>query len=99
MQIYPRVHPRKSAVRLVCPSVQVYNSRTMAAPDRVESESNRKLIIVVAVVAAVLIAGVFYVLMQLSSRGPSVDKGLQGAIRAGSPQFDGHKSKIFLHDP
>jgi hypothetical protein len=73
----------------------------MATADkRIEgNESNRTLIIVVAVVAAVLIAGVFGVLMQLSSRGPSVDTGLQGAIRAGSPQFEEYKSKIFLDDP
>ena len=79
----------------------VYNSFTMAAPDRrIEaSESNRTLIIVVAVVAAVLIAGVFYVLMRLGSSGPSVDTGLQGAIRAGSPQFEEYKSKIILDDP
>src|SRR5215211_4671393 len=71
----------------------------MAAPDRVESESNRTIIIAVAVVAAVLIAGVFYVLMRLGSSGPSVDTGLQGAIRAGSPQFEEYKSKIFLDEP
>ena len=74
---------------------------TMATADkRIEgSESNRTLIIAVAVVAAVLIAGVFYVLMRVSSRGPSVDTGLQGAIRAGSPQFEEYKAKIVLDDP
>jgi hypothetical protein len=79
----------------------VYNSSTMAATDRrVEpSESNRTLIIAVAVVAAVLIAVAFYFLMRLGSSGPSVDTGLQGAIRAGSPQFEEYKSKIFLDDP
>jgi len=71
----------------------------MAAPRVETGESNRTLIIVVAVVAAVLIAGVFGVLMQLSNRGPSPDAGLQGAIRAGSPQFEEYKSKIFLDDP
>lgn len=73
----------------------------MATADkRIEaSESNRTIIIAVAVVAAVLIAGVFYVLMRLGSSGPSVDTGLQGAIRAGSPQFEEYKSKIFLDDP
>ena len=73
----------------------------MAAPDRrIETgESNRTLIIAVAVVAAVLIAGAFYGLMWLGSSGPSADAGLQGAVRAGSPQFDEYKSKIFLDDP
>ena len=71
----------------------------MATPRVETGESNRTIIIVVAVVAAVLIAGVFYVLMRLGSSGPSVDTGLQGAIRAGSPQFEEYKSKIFLDDP
>jgi len=71
----------------------------MAAPRVETGESNRTLIIVVAVVAAVLIAGVFYVLMRLGSSGPASDVGLQGAIRAGSPQFEEYKSKIFLDDP
>ena len=71
----------------------------MAAPRVETGESNRTLIIVVAVVAAVLIAVAFYGLMKLSSRGPSADAGLQGAIRAGSPQFEEYKSKIFLDDP
>ena len=73
----------------------------MAAPDRrVESgESNRTIIIVVAVVAAILIAVGFYFLMRLGSSGPSADAGLQGAVRAGSPQFEEYKSKIFLDDP
>ena len=73
----------------------------MVAPDRrIETgESNRTIIIVVAVVAAVLIAGIFYGLMRLGSSGPSADAGLQGAVRAGSPQFEEYKSKIFLDEP
>ena len=71
----------------------------MAAPRVETGESNRTLIIVVAVVAAVLIAVAFYFLMRLSSSGPSADAGLQGAIRAGSPQFEEYKSKIFLDEP
>ncbi len=71
----------------------------MAAPRVETSESNRTLIIVVAVVAAVFIAGAFYLLMRLGSSGPSVDTGLQGAVRAGSPQFEEYKSKIFLDEP
>lgn len=73
----------------------------MAVPDRrIEaSESNRTLIIVVAVVAAIVIAGLFYGLMRFAGSGPAADAGLQGAIRAGSPQFEEYKSKIFLDDP
>jgi hypothetical protein len=73
----------------------------MAVPDRrIEtSESNRTLIIVVAVVAAVAIAGLFYGLMRFAGSGPAVDSGLQGAIREGSPQFEQFKSQIVLDDP
>lgn len=73
----------------------------MAVTDRrIEaSETNRTLIIVVAVVAAIVIAGLFYGLMRLSGgRGPA-EAGLQGAIREGSPEFDKYKSQIFLDDP
>lgn len=73
----------------------------MAAPDRrVEaSESNRTLIIGVAIVAAIVIAAVFYVLMRISSGGNTTPDSLQGAIRAGSPQFEEYKSKIVLDAP
>ncbi|HEY0432037.1 MAG TPA: hypothetical protein VGC61_09470 [Pyrinomonadaceae bacterium] len=72
----------------------------MAAPDRrIEtSETNRTLIIVVAVVAAIAIAGLFYGLMRLGG-GASGPAGLQGAIREGSPQFDENKKNIVLDDP
>lgn len=73
----------------------------MAVPDRrIETgESNRTLIIVVAVVAAVAIAGLFYGLMRFAGSGPAADAGLQGAIREGSPQFEQFKSQIILDDP
>lgn len=72
----------------------------MATPDRrVEaSESNRTLIIGVAVVAAIVIAAVFYVLMWVGSGGNTADT-LEGAIRAGSPQFEEYKARIVLDDP
>jgi len=73
----------------------------MAAPDRrIEtSETNRTLIIVVAVIAAIAIAGLFYGLMRLGGGGRSTDTGLQGAIREGSPQFEEYKKNIVLDDP
>lgn len=73
----------------------------MAAPDRrVEaSESNRTLIIGVAVVAAIVIAAVFYVLMRAGSGGNTGGDTLQGAIRAGSPEFEQYKAQIILDDP
>ena len=73
----------------------------MAVPDRrIETgETNRTLIIVVAVIAAIAIAGLFYGLMRLGSSGPSTDTGLQGAIRQGSPQFEEYKKNIILDEP
>src|SRR5215218_443350 len=72
----------------------------MAVPDRrIEaSESNRTLIIVVAVAAAVVIALLFYLLMRAGG-GRASEPVLQGAIRAGSPQFEQYKSQIVLDDP
>ena len=73
----------------------------MAVQDRrIEaSETNRTLIIVVAVAAAVVIALLFYVLMRASGGRGTSEPTLQGAIRAGSPQFEEYKSKIFLDEP
>lgn len=72
----------------------------MAAPDRrlETSETNRTLIIGVAVVAAILIAGLFYGLMRLGGGGGGPAR-LQGAIREGTPQFEEHKQHIVLDDP
>ena len=73
----------------------------MAAPDRrlEASESNRTLIIVVAIAAAVLIAVFFYVLMRAVGSGASGAQTLQGAIRAGNPEFDKYKANIVLDTP
>jgi hypothetical protein len=73
----------------------------MAVTDRrlEASETNRTLIIVVAVIAAVVIAGLFYGLMRLSGGRGAAETGLQGAIREGTPQFDQYKSQIILDDP
>ena len=72
----------------------------MAVPDRAEgTETNRTLVIVVAIGAALLIAVFFYVLMRASGGGANGEPTLQGAIREGSPQFEEYKSKIVLDDP
>lgn len=62
-------------------------------------ESRKTLIIVIAVGAAILIAGFFYILMRASSRGPATAERLQGAIRPGSPEFAQFKEKIILDEP
>ena len=62
-------------------------------------DSRRKLIIVVAIIAALVIAVFFYFLMRASSTGGSVDPALEGAIRAGSPEWEQYHSKIVLDQP
>jgi subtilase family serine protease len=74
----------------------------MAVPDRrIETaETNRTLIIVVAVIAAVAIAGLFYGLMYLTSQGNTPPEvAMQGAIREGSPQFAELAKNIVLDEP
>jgi len=73
----------------------------MAVPDRrIEaSESHRTLIIVVAVIAAVAIAGLFYGLMRFAGGGQNGPVRLEGGYRAGSPQFEANKPNIVLDDP
>ena len=73
----------------------------MATPEQQISttdESRRKVIIIVAVIAAVVIAGFFYFLMRASSRSVAAPT-LEGAIRAGSPEFAQYQPKIVLDSP
>lgn len=73
----------------------------MATQDRrlEESESRRTLIIVVAVAAAVVIALFFYLLMRAGGSSGGGDPRLEGAIRAGSQEFEQYKTQIVLDDP
>ena len=73
----------------------------MAASDRrVEpTESNRTLIIIVAVAAAVVVAIFIGFLMWASSGRGEGEPTLQGAVRAGSPDFDKNKPNIVLDEP
>jgi hypothetical protein len=73
----------------------------MAIPEQQipdSDDSRRTVIIVVAVIAAVAIAALFYLLMRASGGG-TVDVKLEGAIRAGSPEFQQYASKIVLDKP
>lgn len=63
-----------------------------------DNGSRRKVIIIVAVVAAIILATLFYFLMRASS-GVRVDPTLDGAIRAGSPEFTENQPKIVLDAP
>jgi hypothetical protein len=62
-------------------------------------DSRRKLIIIVAIIAALVIAALFIILMRATSTGGSVDPILEGAIRAGSPEWEQYHSKIVLDEP
>ena len=73
----------------------------MVTPERQipdADDSRRTIIIVVAVIAAIGIAALFYVLMRASGGG-TVEPTLEGAIRAGSPEFEQYASKIVLDKP
>ena len=61
-------------------------------------DSRRKVIIVVAVIAAIAIATLFYTLMRATGGG-TVEPTLEGAIRAGSPEFTQYASKIVVDKP
>lgn len=61
-------------------------------------DSRRKVIIIVAVIAAIAIAAFFYLLMRTVGSG-TVQPTLQGAIRAGAPEFAQHQSRIVLDPP
>ena len=61
-------------------------------------DSRRKIIIIVAVIAAIAIAAFFYLLMRTVGTGTQ-EPTLQGAIRAGAPEFAQHQSRIVLDPP
>ena len=63
-----------------------------------DEKSRTTIIIVVAVIAAVLIGGLFYWLMRKSA-APTPPATLQGAVRAGSPDWDKYLKLIVLDDP
>jgi len=64
------------------------------------TDPRRNIIIVVAVIAAILIAGLFYLLMRAGRSGSDgTSSRLAGAIRAGSPDWDNGHKLIALDTP
>lgn len=61
-------------------------------------ESRRKIIIFAAVIAALVIAILFYFLLRATS-GSVTEPVLEGAIRAGSPEFELFQPQIVLDAP
>lgn len=63
------------------------------------AESRSTLIIIVAIGAAIVIAGFFYILMRTARTPPGVDPTLQGAIRPGSAEWNQNIQNIRLDEP
>lgn len=63
------------------------------------TESRSTIIIIVAIGAAVVIALFFYVLMRSGSSTAVGEPTLQGAIRAGSAEWDQYRPRIVLDEP
>jgi hypothetical protein len=62
-------------------------------------DSRRKLVVIVAVVALVLISGLFYILMKASSGRTTAPVKLESAIRPGSPEWDQYIKYIVMDAP
>jgi hypothetical protein len=63
-----------------------------------QSES-RKIIIIVAIIAAIVIAGLFYLLMR-TGRGPGAPPPhLEAAIRLGAPDWDRYSKYVVRDEP
>jgi hypothetical protein len=71
------------------------NDKRIEAP----KDSSRTLIIAVAIGAAIVIAGFFYLLLRAAGTKGSSEPTLQGAIRQGSTDFDQYKARIMLDEP
>jgi flagellar basal body-associated protein FliL len=71
------------------------SQKQVSEPD----DSSRKIVIIVAVLAAIVLAALFYFLMRASSGPSRANPTLQGAIRAGSPEWNEFAPKIVLDAP
>jgi hypothetical protein len=67
--------------------------------DIAEQNSRRNLVIVVAIVAAIAIAGLFYLLMRAGKNAGGPPTRLADAIRPGSPDWEKYSKLIALDAP
>jgi hypothetical protein len=67
--------------------------------DIAEQKSRRNLVIVVAIGAAIVIAGLFYILMRASKSVGGPPTRLADAIRPGTPDWDKYSRLIALDAP
>lgn len=77
------------------PNTMTTYERRQEAP----AESRSTLIIIVAVGAALVIAGFFYILMRTTRSTPGVEPTLQSAIRPGTAEFEQNKANIVVDEP
>ncbi len=68
--------------------------------DIADARSRRNIVIIVAVIAAIAIAGLFYLLMRAGrNAGGDVPPRLADAVHAGSPDWDKYSKTIVLDEP
>jgi hypothetical protein len=67
--------------------------------DIADRDSRRNIVIVVAIIAAIAIAGLFYVLMRAGKNDSGPPTRLTDAIRPGSPEWDKYSKLIALDEP
>ncbi len=65
----------------------------------VEKDARRMIVIVVGVISLLLIAGLVYVAKSPSTGGGSGQPQLEGALRAGSPDFEKYKALVKVDAP
>ena len=62
-------------------------------------DSRRTIFIVVGIASAILVAGFLYWMTRPGATTGTGPQRLEGALRAGSPEFEQYKSKIVLDKP
>lgn len=62
-------------------------------------DSRRTIFIIVGLASAILVAGFLYWMTRPGATTTSGPQRLEGALRAGSPEFEQYKSKIILDKP
>ena len=62
-------------------------------------DSRRTIFIIVGIASAILVAGFLYWMTRPGASNSSGPPRLEGALRAGSPEFEQYRSKIVLDKP
>ena len=67
--------------------------------DIAEQRARRNLVIIIALIAAVAIAGLFIILMRAAQNSGGSSPTLTNAIRPGSPEWDQYSKNIAVDEP